>query len=447
MNKVFKEFSKYVSSNIIGMIGLSFYILIDTFFISKALGSVGLAALNFGIPAFSVLNGIGLMLGVGGATRFSISKSENGKKSNSVFVHSLLLGAVFAIGFVVIGLFFAEPLSRFLGADDVAIDLTKTYASTILIFSPFSILNNITSAFVRNDNAPRLAMTAMLLSSLSNIMLDYILLFVFPLGIFGAAFSTGFSSIVSLLVLSIHFIRKKNTFKIEKCKIRFSAFKDIVSLGISSFITELASAVSLATFNVTILKIEGNVGVAAYGIIANIALVVNAIFVGIAQGIQPLASRFFGKKDKDMLKTILKYSIVLTVIISVIMYVVVTVFANPIIDVFNSEGDSALALIANYGMKIYFVGFFFAGINIIACSFLSATENYKRAMVISVLRSCVLIVPSVILLGALFKMTGIWISFDVTEFTVLIISVISMKSLVNCSLKDKENLNKYNSIK
>lgn len=429
MNSVIKEFSKYVSSNIIGMIGLSFYILIDTFFIAKALGSIGLAALNFGIPAFSILNGIGLMLGVGGATRFSISKSENTKKGNSAFVHSLILGAFFAVIFVVIGLFFGEPLSRLLGADDAAIDLTKTYASTILTFAPFSILNNIVSAFVRNDNAPRLSMTAMLLSSLSNIMLDYILLFVFPLGIFGAAFSTGFSSIVSLLVLSVHFIRKKNTFKIEKCKIHFSSFKDISALGISSFITELASAVSLTTFNVTILRIEGNVGVAAYGIIANIALVVNAIFVGIAQGIQPLASRFFGQKDKDMLKSVLRYSIILTIIIAVLMYAIVVIFASPIIAIFNSEGDSNLALIADYGMKIYFVGFLFAGINIIAGAFLSATENYRRAMVISVLRSCILIVPMVLILGAALKMTGIWLAFCVTEFIVSVLSVISIKKV------------------
>ncbi len=427
MNKIVKEFSKYVSSNIIGMIGVSFYILIDTFFIAKALGSIGLAALNFGIPAFSILHGTGLMLGVGGATRFSISKSENGKKGNTAFVNALVLGAFFAVIFVVIGLFFAEPLARFLGADDTAVSLTKTYTATILTFAPFSILNNITAAFVRNDNAPRLAMTAMLLSSLSNIMLDYVLLFIFPLGIFGAAFSTGFSSIVSLLVLSIHFIRKKNTFKIEKCKVHFSYFKDIISLGVSSFITELASAVSLATFNVAILKIEGNVGVAAYGIIANIALVVNAIFVGIAQGVQPLASRFFGQNQKDMLKSVLKCALVLTVSVSVLMYAVVVIFANPIIDVFNSEGDSMLAVIANYGMKIYFVGFFFAGINIIACSFLSATENYKKAMVISILRSCVLIVPIVLVFGVLFKMTGIWLAFGVSELIVSVISAVSIK--------------------
>ncbi len=426
MKNIVKEFSKYVSSNIIGMIGVSFYILIDTFFIAKALGSIGLAALNFGIPAFSILHGTGLMLGVGGATRFSISKGDNNKKGNTTFVNALVLGAFFAAIFVIVGLFFAEPLARFLGADDMAVNLTKTYTATILTFAPFSILNNITASFVRNDNAPRLAMTAMLLSSVSNIILDYVLLFVFPLGIFGAAFSTGFSSIVSLLVLSIHFIRKKNTFKIEKCKVHFSYFKDIISLGVSSFITELASAVSLATFNVAILKIEGNVGVAAYGIIANIALVVNAIFVGIAQGVQPLASRFFGQKEKEMLKNVLKCALILTVFVSILMYAVVVIFANPIIDVFNSEGDSVLAVIANYGMKIYFVGFFFAGINIIACSFLSATENYKKAMVISILRSCVLIVPIVLIFGILFKMTGIWLAFGVSELIVSIISIVSI---------------------
>lgn len=121
------------------------------------------------------------------------------------------------------------------------------------------------------------------------------------MGIFGAAFATALSPIISLCILSIHFIKKKQSFHIVKAKVIFADIRRIIALGFSSFIGELASAISLITFNLIILKLEGNMGVSAYGIVANVALIAIAIFVGISQGIQPLVSKYYGKKIRNML--------------------------------------------------------------------------------------------------------------------------------------------------
>ncbi|WP_206458769.1 MATE family efflux transporter [Anaerovorax sp. IOR16] len=429
MHNLIKNFIKYVSLNIIGMIGLSCYILADTFFIAKSLGTAGLAALNFSISIFSILQGLGLMIGIGGATRFSILKN-NGKseKSNSIFVHSLLIGALVSLFFVTIAIFFTKPLSVGLGADEVTLPLTKIYLTIILSFSPFFVLNNILLAFIRNDNNPKLSMTAMLINSFSNIILDYIFMFPLSMGIFGAAFATGLSPVISLGVLSLHFMNKKKGFHICKCKVRISIIIDIVLLGFSSFIGELASAISLITFNLVILRIEGNTGVAAYGIIANIALIAVAVFTGVAQGIQPLASEYYGKNDTKSLRSILQYGIITAFSLSLFIYLTVFCFSSTIVAAFNSECDNILAYIANKGLKVYFLGYFFAGINIVSTAFLSATSNSKQAMLISIMRSSILLVPSVLILSMTFKMNGVWLSFVSTEFLVFLISCFSLHS-------------------
>lgn len=364
------------------------------------------------------------MIGIGGATRFAILKTDSSRKKRSiVFMHSLAMGGFVALVFVIISVFYTTPLSRILGADEITLPLTRVYLSIILGFSPFFVMNNILLAFIRNDNNPKLAMAAMLISSFSNIILDYIFMFPLSLGILGAAVATGLSPIISLCVLSVHFIQKKQGFHFCKFQIHTSEIVDIVSLGLSSFIGELASAISLITFNLVVLRIAGNIGVAAYGIIANIALIATAVFTGVAQGIQPLASEYFGKKDTDSITAVLRFAMITCSVLAVLMYAVVFISSVPIVAIFNSEGNNMLADIANSGLRIYFTGYFFAGMNIVLIAFLSAISHSKPAMLLSVLRSCVFLVPLVIWLSMIFSMEGVWFSFVSTEVLVFLISV------------------------
>ncbi|HHU72915.1 MAG TPA: MATE family efflux transporter [Clostridiales bacterium] len=421
---ILKDFSKYVSLNILGMIGLSCYILADTFFISKALGATGIAALNLSISIFSIINGIGLMLGIGGATRYSILQSQQEiKRANYVFTTSIKMGLILGIIFLLIGLFGSDDLAILLGANYTTFPLTKTYLMTILCFAPFFILNNIIVAFVRNDHNPKLAMIAMLSGSIANIFLDYIFMFPLDMGMFGAAFATSLAPVIGIGVSSIHFIKGKNSLSYTRCKMQLTRMADIVVLGLSAFINEISSAITLIIFNLVILSLEGNLGVASYGIIANLSLIGVAIFNGVAQGIQPLVSKGYGQRNVYLLKKVLKAALITSLVIATIIYFITFTYSDGIIHIFNSEGSVEIARMSKIGLRIYFIGFFFAGINIIIAMYLSATESVKDAFLIALGRGCLIIIPMVLLLSKIWDMTGIWLAFVVTEVIVAAYSI------------------------
>lgn len=421
----FQDFVKYSSLNVLGMIGLSCYILADTFFVSKGLGTNGLTALNLAIPIYSFIHGSGLMIGMGGGTKYSIQKSQGKDKvANSIFSHVVAIAAIFAAVFVLIGLFFSGNIVTLLGADETVYQMTKTYLQVILLFAPAFLMNNVLLCFVRNDGAPQLSMTAMITGSLSNIILDYVFIFPCQMGIFGAVFATGLAPIISMLILSSHFIKKKNQFHWIKCRLERRMAASICSSGIPSLITELSSGIVIIVFNSIILGLEGNVGVAAYGVIANLSLVIIAIYTGIAQGIQPIMSRNYGVGNHRNIQLILRYALITMLILSVIVYMGVFLGAEQIAAIFNSERNELLQTIAVEGLKLYFIACPFAGFNIIISIYFTSTEYPIPANIISILRGFFVIIPMAFLLSSIAQITGVWCAFPATELLVTIVGVI-----------------------
>ena len=424
-DNILKDFTKYVSLNVISMIGLSFYILADTFFIANGVGSIGLTALNLVLPLWSLMSGFGLMIGIGAGISYSIKRGKNSEKgANKVFTHAMLMGVSIGAIITIIGVIFSYDIVVILGADELVAPLASKYLKTLLSFSCIFIVNSIITAFVRNDNNPKLAMIAMTIGSLSNVILDYIFIYPFKLGMFGAALATGATPILSLLILSLHFIKKKNNFKLIKCKINFAYMKRIISLGVPSFITEVSSGLIILLFNFTILKISNNTGVAAYGIIANLALIVISIFTGIAQGIQPIISKSYGEGKIKNIRTIFKYGIITAIILGVGCYLFGLIFSEEIVDLFNSEGDKVLLSMAIEGINIYFSAFIFMGINIVTTSFFASINKPKESFAISMIRGLIIVIPLILLLPNFLGMTGVWLTIPLSEAITLFISII-----------------------
>ncbi|WP_300753747.1 MATE family efflux transporter [uncultured Brachyspira sp.] len=428
MNNILHLFIKYVSLNVLGMIGLSCYILADTFFVARGIGPDGITALNIAIPIYNLVNGIGLMLGMGSATKYAILKTQNkNNEANIIFTNSLIYISIISVLFIIVSILFTPYIVYILGARDNIHSMTNTYIKMILLFSPMFMLNNVLLGFVRNDNHPKLAMIAMLVGSLFNVVFDYIFIFPLNMGIFGAVLATVFSPIVSILILSVLFIKKKNTFSIVKPNISFKKFFEILSLGVSFLITELSSGFVMIAFNIIILNIAGNVGVAAYGITANIALVIIAIFTGIGQGIQPIISMNYNNKMN--INKIYKYALVLSSGISILVYIITYVFANEITSLFNRDNIKELQKISVNGLRIYFTAFIFVGCNIITCVYFSAMDKSKPSFIISILRGFIFIMPSIFILSSIFNMTGVWLSFPISEILTSIFSFIFFISL------------------
>lgn len=419
-------FAKYVSLNVIGMMGISFYILADTLFISRSIGSSGLAALNVNLAVFSIMQGLGLMTGIGGAARYSILRGL-GKREEAaqVFMNALYIGAASAILLMTAGIFFSTEISLLLGANEETLAHSEVYMTAMMCFSPCFLLNNILLAFIRNDGGPRICMSAMLVSSLSNVLLDYIFIFIFRMGMYGAVFATGLSPVISMAVLTAHIRSKSNTIELCRSKVIFERIISLIKLGASSFITELSSAVTIIAFNLVMLKISGNTGSAAYGIVANTALVASSVFSGISQGIQPLASSAYGAGSKNILTELLRYTAVTVTSVSMLIFVSVLIGAEAITAAFTSSNDQSLQEIAADGLRIYFAGFLFAGMNTVMSTFYSAVDSAKKAFVISLLRSAAVIVPILILLSSFLGNTGVWLSFAAAELAAFAVTAVN----------------------
>ncbi len=421
----FREFVRYASFNVMGMIGLSCYILADTFFVSQGLGANGLTALNLAIPIYSFIHGSGLMIGMGGGTQYSIQKSQNEHMAaDRTFTHAVYLAALFAAFFVLVGLFLPGPIVSLFGAQGVVFDMSKTYLQVILLFAPAFLLNNVLLCFVRNDGAPQRSMAAMIGGSLSNVVLDWVFIFPCGMGIFGAVLATGLAPIISILILSPHFIRRKNGFHFRPCRVNGGLLGRILSSGVPSLVTEVSSGVVMIAFNAIILRLEGNVGVAAYGVIANLSLVVIAIYTGIAQGIQPIISRNHGRNQHDAVRATLRYALLAMLVISVLLYAGVLFGADGIAALFNSENNERLQSIAAEGLRLYFVACPFAGFNVILSMYFTSIDLPRPAHILSILRGFVVILPMAFVLSYLGQIRGVWCAFPATELLVAILGLL-----------------------
>lgn len=424
-----KIFFKYVSLSLLSMMGLSFYVLADTYFVANGVGNKGLTALNLVLPIYSLISGIGLMLGMGGATRFSILiGSGKDSQGNQVFTQVLKISVFMGLFITLIGVFFSDNISKTLGADSSILPFATVYLKTIMCFSMAFILNNVIVCFVRNDGNPKLSMIAMITGSVSNVILDYIFIFPLKMGMFGAAFATGLSPIISLYVLSFHFIKKKNKVKVEPTKLLKKEIKDIISIGIPSFITEFSSGIIMIVFNFAILKIAGNVGVAAYGIITNLSLIAIAIFTGIAQGAQPIISINYGSESMGNVREVISFAYITALISGILFFTFGILFSETIVGLFNRDGDVLLKQIALKGIKIYFIAFFIMGINIVTTIFFSSISKPRYSLIISTLRGFILILPLMLILPKFFGLTGVWITIPLAELITVAISTLCFRT-------------------
>lgn len=421
-----RVFLKYVMQNVLGMIGMSAYILADTYFISVANGVAGIATLNLALPVYALFFSMGAMIGVGAATRFTISLSKDPNRKDFYYSNSIIWALILGVFFILAGLFLPGRLLRWMGGDDQIVQLGTPYFRTILLFAPLFMMAHIVNAFTQNDGAPAVAMVGLLASSLFNVLFDYILMFPLRLGMRGAALATAFSPIVNMAICSKHVLSKKSRLRLRWQIPSVRMLYRSCQLGIPAFIGEFSAGITTLVFNTLILAIAGNGGVAAYGVIANISAVIIAVFNGIAQGGQPLISYSYGSGEREKQQLFLRCSLFLSGIVSACVIAAVCLWPEGIVRIFNSENDRTMQDLAVAGIRVYFAGMIFAGANIVGTSYLSAVGVSFWSSLVSVLRGIVAIALFAMLLSHFFGMRGIWISFPVTEAFSLVFTVIAL---------------------
>ena len=422
-----QRFSKYVFQSVAGMVGVSVYVLADTFFISVYAGADGLAVLNLILPVYGLIYAIGSMIGIGSATRYGISKAK-GEKADHYFSQAVAWSVLISIPFVLLGIFIPDKCLALLGADAGLVAMGETYLQIILMASPFFMSNYSVTAFARNDHATSIAMAGSLAGSIFNIVFDYIFIFPVGLGFSGAALATAFCPVVTMSVCMTHYLSKKCHIGFKWKKLSLRHLISCCQLGVSAFVGEISSAVIALVFNMLILGITGSIGVAAYGIVANLSIVGMSILNGLAQGVQPLISESYGKGNQKTVRKLLRWGLNSALVVEIVMVVFVWVFTDPLVAVFNSENNAMLLKYAHNGLQLYFLGFLFAGINILLVAYFSATANVRPAIIGSLLRGVIAIVICAVILSGILGMNGVWLSFLASEMiTFVVILILSRK--------------------
>ena len=390
-----QKFFKYIFQSMAGMLGISVYILADTYFISVYSGADGLAVLNLILPVYGLIYAIGAMIGIGSATRYAIDRAQ-GKSASFYFLSAVTWDILISIPLVLAGIFIPDKILQLLGADAGLTALGKQYLRIILAASPFFMSNYAFTAFARNDSAPAIAMLGSIAGSMFNIVFDYVFMFPAGLGLTGAALATAFCPLVTMIICSTHYLGKHNQVGFH---FRAPSLRHLIAI----------------VFNFLLLGLAGNVGVAAYGVTANLSVVAMCLFNGLAQGTQPLISESYGKGDHAQSRQFLTWGVIACLIVEALILVLTWSMTDPLIQIFNQEQNAELLHYAHSGLRLYFLGFLFAGINILLVAYFSAVAQPKPAIVGSLLRGAVAIIPCAVTLARLFGLNGVWLSFLASE--------------------------------
>lgn len=434
-----KTYISYLVPTIIGMLTNSVYCIVDVMFVGIYIGSEGLAAFNIAMPIFTMFSSIGLLLGVGGATTISVLVGQGDKSNvNKVFSFTILTNLIIGTLVCILGLVFLRPFSIMLGAPPELVTDVMDYLRPLLYVAIPYVLNSTLQVLIRADYNPKLVMLAAVCGNLANIFLDWLFVAVFEWGLAGASTATAFGPCIAVFILSFHYIKKKNTmhfkFKCFSKELTARIFKN----GIGTFILEFTSGAVVFMFNLVLLRVSGQDGVAIYAIASNIAYIGKGIFNGISQAAQPLISVNYGAENNTRIKRSLKVAVITAVFFSLATYALILIFPEQIIGVFIGDSKELMGM----GIKasqIYFSSFLFTAINTILMYYFQSVENLKITTIIALSRGIIFIVIGLAIFPAIFGQVGVWITITFAEVITLLITL-PIKKKFDRLMQQKFNL-------
>nr|WP_283243617.1 MATE family efflux transporter [Feifania hominis] len=408
---------------VLGMVTHSLYCLADVLFISFAEGGTGLAALNIAMPVFTIYSAIGLMLGVGGATTIAVCVGrDDSSGANRAFTLTVVVNLVFGVGAAVIGSVFLTPLARLLGADAVLLPYVRAYLLPIQASCFGYILSATLQVLVRGDGNPRLVMIATVSGNVLNVVLDYLFVVPMGMGVFGAALATALCPFVSLAILSLHFLTRRNHVVFTRCFAQLRLLARIVKNGFSAALLELSAGIVIVLFNKALLALGGQLYVAAYAVVTNIAYVAKGIFNGIAQAAQPVISVNYGARRFERAERAAGLSVRTALIFSTAVYALFLLFSHIVVLPF-SHGDAALISLSAHALRIYAVSFLFTGANTMLMYYFQSVERAALSTCVSLLRGVVFVLFGLWVLPALFGVTGVWLVVTFAELAALAVTL------------------------
>lgn len=442
--KIGKLVQKFSIPCIISMLVNSLYNIVDQIFIGWGVGYLGNGATNVVFPLTIICLAFALMFGDGTSAFLSLKLGEKKKEEAKKGVaNGIVMSAIIAIIFCIITLIFLQQLLNIFGCTDALRTFAIGYGRIIAIGLPFMMLGTTLNSIIRADGSPKYAMTSMVTGAVLNIILDPLFIFVFKMGVEGAAIATVISQILTFII-NILYIKKFKSISIEKKDLKLNAKTcgKVASLGISSFITQMSFVVVMAVENNLLAKygamskFGSEIPITVIGIVMKISQILNSIILGIAIGSQPIIGYNYGARKLDRVKQTLKIVLGMSVIISTIAFILFQTIPDKLISIFGS-GDELYMEFACLSFRIYLMLCICNGVQIPSGIFFQAIGKSIKSTILSLSRQILLLIPAMILLSNLFGLSGILYAGPVADGIAFIIAIVLLAFEIKY-LKSKE---------
>lgn len=421
----FSSLLSFALPNIIMMITLSMYIIIDGMFVSRLIGTTSLSAVNMFYPVICFEMALGIMIATGGsaivARKLGEGKQKEAQNNLSFFIIvELCIGIFIAI----VGNMFCNDIISFLGVSATQTSITLTYAKIIFSFAPAFFLQTAFQTFFVTAGKPSLGLIVTILAGVTNIVLDYIFMAPLNMGVSGAAIATGIGYCLPASIGLLYFLfAKKNPLHLVKPKFDYRVLVQSCANGSSEMVTNLANAATTFLFNFTLLQFYGEDGVASITIILYFQYIFTALYFGYANGIAPIISYKFGNNDKVQLQSIFKMSILFLICSSIVANIVIHLTVSKALTIFTPM-HSNVYTITLHGFSIYSLAFIIMGLGIFSSAMFTAFSDGKTSAIISFSRTFIFIVGAILLLPNLLGDIGVWIAVPIAEVFGCIISIL-----------------------
>ena len=416
---------KFTLPSIVMMIFTSVYGVVDGFFVSNFAGSAAFTAVNFVIPFLMVLGCVGFMFGTGGSALVARTLGEKNKeKANRIFSLLVYVSIAVGIALAVLGFVLLRPVCQMMGAEGQLLEDCLLYGRIILCAIPAYVLQMEFQSFFVTAEKPKLGLAVTVASGVTNMVLDALLVWIFPMGLVGAALATAISQLVGGLIPLMYFAGKNTSLlRLRKTNWDTQALAKACANGSSELLANVSMSLVAMLYNVQLLKLAGEQGVSAYGTMMYVNLIFLAIFIGYSIGTSPVVGFHLGAGNYDELKGLVKKSLIIIGISSMGMLALGFVLAEPLSRLFVGRDPQLLAMTV-HGFYIFAFSFLFVGYAIFFSGFFTALNDGLTSAIISFLRTLVFQVAAVLLLPLVWDIDGIWASIVVAELMAALVGLI-----------------------
>lgn len=422
----FLSLIKVTLPTVIMMVFFSLYSIVDGMFVSRFVGPNALSSVNIVYPIISLLIGISVMFATGGNAIISRligqKKNEEAKeKFTLIIIAALVFGAIVAL----ISIVFIKQIIVFLGATEVLYDYCKTYLEISLLFTPFMMVKLIFDYFYVTNGRATLGLAVSVLGGVTNVILDYVFIAVFNMGVGGAAIATGIGYTIPAVIGIFYFCNKQNLLHFAKPKFDKNMLLESCLNGSSEMVTQLASAVTTFLYNTAMIKYLGEAGVAAITVILYIQFLLSAAYIGFTSGVSPRIGYNYGAENKKEIKNLVKHSYTIILIFSIISFIVAKIIQEPLTSLFCGRGTEVF-YITLHGFDLFAASFLLCGLNIFTCGMFTAFSNGKVSAVLSLFRTFIFFILGMLILPPIMGVDGVWLVAVFAEVLSLIISIIEV---------------------